>query len=93
MNGYEKIIGLMQQQAQKPSSFSLTTMTSPTSCKIDKLFLDGDDLYIADHLKSGWYKNEGEAMVYVEPLKAGDMVLIFKINDAKYAVVERLVRI
>lgn len=91
MNGYEKIVKIMQQQGSSPSMVFITTMDTQKSCKVNELMLDGDDLIIAEHLKTGYYKQNGDTMQFVEPIKANDTVLIVKINNEQYAIIERLV--
>jgi hypothetical protein len=81
----------MQQQGSSPSMVFITTMDTQKSCKVNELMLDGDDLIIAEHLKTGYYKQNGDTMQFVEPIKANDTVLIVKINNEQYAIIERLV--
>ena len=79
MNGYEQIINLMRQQG-KVNNLPvprLAEMTALGECDIGDLILDSDDLLVADHLK-------GE-------LKKGDTVLVQRVNDETYAIIERLV--
>ena len=79
MNGYEQIINLMRQQGgvNNLPVPRLAEMTAPAECDIGDLILDSDDLLVADHLK-------GE-------LKKGDTVLVQRVNDETYAIIERLV--
>jgi hypothetical protein len=91
VNGYEKLIKLMQELSEKSPAVFMTVMDTASTCTVNELPLDADDLLIAEHLKTGWYSQEGATMKYIEPLKAGDTVLVFKINDEQYAIIERLV--
>lgn len=93
MNGYEKILRLIQKMSEGSPTIFFTVMDTASTCRVNELPLDSDDLLIAEHLKTGWYKQEGNSMVYVSPLKAGDSVLVVKINDEKYAILERLVSV
>lgn len=81
MNGYEQIITLMRQQGcigNLPVP-RLAEMTAETKCDIGDLVLDNDDLLVADHLKG--------------KLKKGDTVLVQRVNDETYAIIERLVEL
>lgn len=93
MNGYEKIIKMMQQQSKSHSVIAITVMDTATTCRFNELPLDAEDILIADHLKTGWYKKNGDSMQYIEPVKAGDTVLIVKLSEELYAIVERLVSV
>lgn len=93
MNGYEKIIKMMQQKGSSPSVVYLATMETNTTCKVNELYLEGDDLLIAEHLKTGYYKQHGDTMELVEPIKANDTVLVIKLNEEQYAIIERLVNL
>jgi hypothetical protein len=93
MNGYEKLAKLFQQQSSSTAYILFTTMITNSSCKVNDLLLDSDDLLIAEHLQSGWYIQKGDEMLFVNPIKAGDTVIVVKLNDEKYAIIERLVNI
>ncbi|BCN32064.1 hypothetical protein [Anaeromicropila herbilytica] len=93
MNGYEKIIRLMQQQSKSPSSIFLATMDTNSSCKVNGLNLDSEDLLIAEPLKTGYYTKDGDASKFIEPVKANDLVLVLKMNEEQYAIIERLVNL
>lgn len=81
MNGYEQIIKLMRQQGEVNSLPvpRIAEMTAPGECDIGDLVLDNDDLLVADHLKG--------------KLKKGDTVLVQRVNDETYAIIERLVEL
>ena len=87
MNAYEKLLGVMGAGAE-PSRVTLATMESATSCRVGKLKLQDEDLLIAHHLKTGWRIDD---YTFINPLQAGDQVLIVKISDELYAVMERVV--
>jgi|GEM_PF-3586005 hypothetical protein len=93
MNGYEKIVTLIQDLSKTASSFLITTMDTNSSCKANGTPLDSDDLFISEQLKTGWYRKEGNEFVYVEPIKAGDTVLLIKVNEEQYVILERLVSV
>lgn len=81
MDGYEQIIKLMRQQG-KVNDLPvprLAEMTAPEECDVGDLILDNDDLLVADHLKG--------------KLKRGDTVLVQRVSDETYAIIERLVQI
>jgi hypothetical protein len=95
-NGYEKLIKILKSQSDSSSNIFLATMESPDSCYINNLRLDKEDLLIAEHLTTkyaGIVTQTGSTITveYIEPLKKGDTVLAIKLNDTKYAIVERLV--
>lgn len=81
MNGYEQLIKLMRQQGgvNNLQVPKLAEMTAATECDIGDLILDSDDLLVADHLKG--------------KLKKGDTVLVQRVNDETYAIIERLVEL
>lgn len=81
MNAYEQIIDLMRKQGgvNNLPVPRRAEMTASTKCDIGDLVLDSDDLLVADHLK-------GE-------LKKGDTVLVQRIDDETYAIIERLVEL
>ncbi|MCI8483507.1 MAG: hypothetical protein HFH41_04110 [Lachnospiraceae bacterium] len=79
MNGYEQIIKLMREQgaANNLPVPRLAEMKNTAECDAGDLMLDKEDLLIADHLKG--------------KLKEGDTVLIQRVTDDTYAIIERLV--
>lgn len=109
MTGYEKLIKMMRSQGAVYNSPGLRigVMTSGNTCKIGNLDLDADDLYIAEHLLyKQCYKVDERVTVsnthavsyedrskYLEPLKSGDMVLAYQINDDKYVIIEKIVEV
>lgn len=96
MDGYEKIIHMLKSKDTSKNIF-VTEMTSSNSCVVNGLQLDSEDLYIAEHLTAKVVKDvvmNGEhaiTVTYTEPLKKGDTVIVAKIDDEKYAVLERVV--
>ena len=91
--GYEKLIAAIKQLTATKNNILLGVMLSSNSCKINELQLDRDDLYIAEHLTTGYLRNNGDTYTSVEGLKTGDLVLVCKICDEKYAIIERLVEV
>ena len=79
MNGYEKIIDLMRKEGatKNPETPKLAEMISEDECSLGDLTLDSDDLLVADHLKG--------------KLEEGDTVLIQRIDDETYVIIERVV--
>lgn len=100
MNGYERIIHLMREQgaAKNPASLKLGEMTGDTSVKVNDLELDGDDLIIAEHLLDHEItidtETEKNKKITVHGrLKAGDMVLVYRVNDEQYAIIEKVTEV
>lgn len=90
MDGYDKLINTIKNLNPKGKNIYITTMDSPTSCKVNNLPLESDDLLIAEHLTTGWLKDGG---TFIEPLKEGDIVLLIRLDDTRYIVLERLVSV
>lgn len=81
MNGYEKMINLMRQQGNvcnEPVP-KLAEMTGPDACDIGGLELEQEDLLVAEHLKGH--------------LRKGDTVLVQRVKEDKYVIIERLVNV
>ncbi|MCM1184434.1 MAG: DUF2577 domain-containing protein [Roseburia sp.] len=100
MNAYEQILDIMRSEGRKDNTapIQIGIMTGAASCQIGKLQLSGDDLLIAEHLKTGYhcavYDNEPskkDKKTFVEPLRKGDKVAVYRISDELYIVLERLV--
>ena len=88
MNGFEKLLKVMAGDSAETSQIVMATMESANTCKVGALKLDADDLVIAHHLTTGWQVNE---TTFIEPLQAGDKVLVVRLSDELYAVMERVV--
>lgn len=97
MDAYEKIISIMRNQGavKNPIGLQLAEMTDATSCDIGELHLEAEDLFISQHLtdyeieielSSG---NKKDAIAYGH-LKKGDIVLIQRMSDEKYVIVEKI---
>ena len=107
MNGYEKLIMTIRKEGARnnPPSLFLGEMTSKDECLIGSLTLDKDDLLFAEHLtkkvvseidikaddKGVSKTGINDKSKYIEPLKKGDKVLLYKINSEKYVVIEKVV--
>ena len=100
MNPYEEILNTMREQGRKDNTapIQIGIMTSGSSCKIGKLVLSGDDLLIAEHLKTGYHcavdnetPSKKDKNTFVGALKAGDKVAIYLVSDELYIILERLV--
>ena len=107
MNGYEKLIMTIRKEGARnnPPSLFLGEMTSKDECLIGSLTLDKDDLLFAEHLtkkvvseidikaddKSVSKTGINDKSKYIEPIKKGDKVLLYKINSEKYVVIEKVV--
>ncbi len=96
MNGYEKLIKVISELVDSSPMIAQTTMNGPTSCNFNDLQLDEDDLLIAEHLRTGYVKKVTQTngvieTEYAEPLKKGDIVIIMRVSDDKFAILERMV--
>lgn len=91
MNGYERIIKIIEERIQTSNPISnifLAGMTGGNSCTVAGQKLSGEDLLIAEHLTTGWYQEPDKK---VEPLKSGDSVIVMQLSDTKYVILERVV--
>lgn len=100
MNPYEEILNVMRNEGKKDNTapIQIGTMTGADSCRIGKLELSGDDLLIAEHLKTGYHcavnpdtPSVKDKKTFVEPVKKGDQVAVYRISDERYIILERLV--
>lgn len=87
MNGYEIFAELIKGN-KGGNAIALGTMISTSACKIGNLTLDRTDLYIPDHLVSGYQITE---YTRAAGLKAGDIVAIYRLNDEKYIILARVI--
>lgn len=92
-----------------PESIRLGRMASATSCKLGNIELDADDFYVSEHLtkkslvelhasttgSGGETHSHGvvDDSEYLQPLKAGDLVLVLKISEEKYVIIDRVVEV
>lgn len=82
MNPYEKIINTMRKEAgriKRTSDIRMCEMTSGTTCEIDGIELDAEDLIINADLKG--------------KLKQGDKVLMTRVSEDTYAIITKVVSI
>lgn len=100
MNAYEEILGMMRSEGKKDNTapIQIGEMTGAESCRIGKLQLSGSDLLIAEHLKTGYHcavcsddPAKKDADTFVEPLRDGDKVAVYRVDDERYIILERLV--
>lgn len=82
MDSYEKIIQIIRKEFNRmnQNQIRIAVMSGPTSCRMNHLDLDKEDLLFSEHLLNGKLKN-------------GDMVLVVKISEEKFAVIEKLVEV
>jgi hypothetical protein len=78
----------------KPLQFG--EMQSETVCMVGDLKLEGDDFMVAEHLTDYEteidIENTGKRKVKVyNALKKGDIVLVQRMSDEQYVIIERLV--
>ncbi len=90
MNPYEEILKVMRNEGKKDNTapIQIGIMADANSCKIGKLVLLGSDLLMAEHLKTGYQKDND---TFIEPLKSGDRVAVYRFSDELYIILERLV--
>ncbi len=81
MNGYEKIIDLMRQQGavRNLPAPRLAEMAGVAECDVGNMKLEREDFLVAEHLKGN--------------LMEGDTVLIQRVSEEKYAIIEKLVEL
>lgn len=100
MNPYEEMLKVMRTEGSKDNTapIQLGIMDSATACSIGKLKLSGDDLLIAEHLKTGYHyavdndrPSKKDKTTFVGGLKQGDKVAVYRISDELYIILERLV--
>ncbi|MDF2842466.1 MAG: hypothetical protein K0R00_892 [Herbinix sp.] len=88
-NGYEKLANLIKNSGNKSiGNIFKAEMTGTDTCRVNGLILDRDDLLISDILLTGWYKSPTE---YIEPLKPGDIVVVVRLDETTFAILERVV--
>lgn len=99
MTPYEKIIIMMRKQGmdQNPSGLLLGEMTSKNTCKIGDQEYQGDDLLVAQHLIKPICTSvlvtdtHNDASTYLQPLKSGDLVILYPISSTQYVIIEKVV--
>lgn len=87
MNGYEKILKIMKEKGKKESEIKLGVVLDNMRIDTGELVLDRDDLLIPDILLNGYTAADGSIK---EPLSEGDIVLVVRLSDVKYAVLGRV---
>lgn len=104
MAAVEDLLDIMRKQGSidNPSGLELAEMTGPASAAIGDLTLDPEDLYIPDRLTKKMavevkgITTEGtnditDKSEYSDPLKAGDLVVVYQLSDSKYVILDRVV--
>lgn len=100
MNAYEQILETMRQQGRKDNTppIQIGIMESADTCAIGKLKLSGSDLLIAEHLKTGYHyavdnetPSKKDKNTFIDGLKKGDKVAVYRVSDELYIILERLV--
>ena len=96
MDAYEKLINIMRNQGaiKNPIGLQLAEMTGARSCDIGELHLEAEDLLISQHLTDYEIEielsgNKRNAKIYGH-LKKGDVVLVQRMSDEKYVIIEKL---
>jgi hypothetical protein len=102
MSWQSDMIGMMRKQGAVSNTpgLQMGRMTGESSCKTGDLDLSSADLYIPDRLlKPMAYevdasidKDHGfhDRTKYIEPLKAGDLVVLYRLSDTKYVILDRV---
>ncbi len=87
-----------ESKKYKTAQIQIGTMTGAESCKIGRLTLSGDDLLIAEHLKTGYHyavndqtPSKKDKETFAPPLKSGDKVAVYRFSDELYIILERLI--
>lgn len=101
MNGYEKLLRIMQKEGMKNNSAKIVlgVMKSQTECEVAKNILDQEDFYVAEHLsvkkKVTVIENDKEKQVekIQSLLKTGDIVAVYRLSDEKYLILDKVVSI
>ena len=103
MSWKEDMISMMREQGERnnPTGIQLATMTSANTAMIGNLPLLSQDLLFSDRLLqptatkvAGHCPADGELAdksAYLPALKAGDIVAVYRVNDQKFLVLERVV--
>ena len=99
MDPFLEIAGLMREQGtvHKQGMLQLATMTGTNTCSIGNLPIFAEDLYIPDRLLSAVCtqvsvpESHQDKSSYSMPLKTGDTVVLFKLSDTKYVILDRVV--
>lgn len=100
MNAYEELLNVMRNEGKKDNTapIQIGEMTGEDSCRIGKLQLSGSDLLTAEHLKTGYHcavcgddPTKKDNDTFIEPLKSGDKVAVYRVSDECYVILERLV--
>lgn len=90
MTGAERIVKRMRDEGARKNEKGvfLATMEGATKVNISGLILEREDLLFAEHLLTGYTAANGEK---IDALKKGDNVILKKLSDEKYAVIERVI--
>lgn len=98
MKDVERLLMLLKKYSKEnaKTQFAIGEMTSEKSVMIDTQEYKEDDLMIATHLKHSLCNEVSlttehtDNSKYLEPLKKGDIVFVYFINNEKIAILERL---
>lgn len=97
---FTEMVSIMREQGavNNTAPIQLATMTGARTCSIgDDLPICAEDLYIPDRLltpvctKVDIPESHQDKSSYSVPLKAGDVVALFKLSDTKYVILDRVV--
>lgn len=86
MNSYEKLVKILTK-GKNADGIKRGVVTGNSSIQVEELKLESDDYLLPCYLKYG-YMSEGK---FVPPLQNGDNVLLYRMSDELYIVLERLV--
>lgn len=101
MSWKDDMIELMRKEGavNNPKGLFLATMTGGRSCRIsDGIELAAEDLYISERLLSPVAvkvnvvgEDNTDRSTYLPALKAGDEVLLYRLNETKFVIIEKVV--
>lgn len=94
MNPYEELLKIIRLEGSKnnPASIQIGVMNSSISCSIGELSLSSEDLLIEEHLTTGYYTKKEDKTYFVDKLKQGDLVAVYRFSDTKYIIIGKLVQ-
>lgn len=102
MDAYAEILNIMRREGKKdnPAPVQKGIMQDNTSCLVGELLLAGEDLLVAEHLKTGYHyavdkdiPSLKDVNTFIPPLKKGDTVAVYRLDDEKYIILGRLVEL
>ncbi len=102
MSAYEEILKLMRSEGKKENTMPIQigVMIDQSVCAIGNLKLSKEDFLVGEHLKTGYFykiheeqPSKKDESSFIEGLKKGDKVAVYRISDDCYIILERLVEL